>query len=78
MTKKFYEANFIHGYPIVNELLYPCCPSGYDRDIVFLVYAKNEREAFNLAMDHFYDGKRECLWYGTYNGHEYNDILCIM
>lgn len=35
MTKKFYEANFIHGYPIVNELLYPCCPSGYDRDIVF-------------------------------------------
>lgn len=77
LNKRFYEANTLNGYTLVNEVVYPHCPTGYEPGEVFLVYAENEQYAFDLAMEHLYDNRKENLWSGIYNGEKYEDVRCI-
>ena len=78
MDKKFYEYSNLLEYPTVNEVIYPHCPMGEEDPNVFLVYAESEREAFNLAMAHIYDGRPMNKFYGTYKGERYNGLMCVM
>lgn len=79
MDKKFYEYANLLGYPTVNEVTYPHCPMGEKDPDVFLVYAENEKEAFNLAMAHVYDGKPLERFYGTHNNEKYyGEFRCVI
>lgn len=77
--KKFFEFARISGKPIVNEVTLPECPMGEDGIDVFLVYAEDEKKAFDLAMDHIFDGKPLEKFYGVYKGESYHgDVVCVM
>ena len=77
--KKFFEYSNLNGYPTVNEVVFPYCPSGEDSPNVFLVYAKNKNSAFGIAMDYLYEGKPMSRFYGTYNGEKYcGTVKCVM
>lgn len=78
MDKKFYEYSNLLGYPLVNEVTYPHCPSSGEYPDVFLVYAENERKAFNLSMAHVYEGKPMGKFYGIYKGEIYDGIKCVI
>lgn len=81
MDKKFYEyaqINELSIYPSISEVVYPHCPTWGDEEEVFLVYAENKEEAFNLAMSHLYDGKPFERFYGIYKGERYNGVKCVM
>lgn len=79
MDKKFYEYSSLGIYPNVNEVTHPHCPMGEEDPDVFLVYAKDQDDAFRLAMAHIYDGKPLERFYGTYKGEKYHgEVKCVM
>ena len=79
MNKKFYEYSNLCGYPYINEVNYPSCPMGEEDPNIFLVYAETRQDAFQLAMEHIFDGKEMSKFYGLYHGEEYHgEIQCVM
>ena len=78
MDKKFYQYSDLSGHPIINEVTYPHCPMWGEDPNVFLIYAKDEKDAFRLAMAHIYEGKPMEKFYGTYAGDRYEGIKCVM
>lgn len=79
MSKKFYEYSNLLGYPTVNEVTMPQCPMGEEDPEVFLVYAENSQQAFDLAMAHIYDRKSLDKFYGSYKGGQYHgEVRCVM